>query len=191
MKHELTYTACNIGLAIGLVASNALAQTTANGPYYAPPSWDQTLACTTVANCPRFVVLSNMKSDAVLDRNTGLVWQRAMDRFQDNWYRSQLQCIQSNIGGVRGWRLPTIQELMTLWDEAGYVLSNQDFHMPAGHPFSTANLRWWTATTSDVNAFFAWAAGYSATYEPITFNKENNAFAYAVCVRGEAVVSPQ
>src|SRR5664279_1831199 len=90
-------------------------------------------------------------------------------------------CRSVELGGVRGWLLPTIQELMTLWDEAGYVLSNQDFHMPAGHPFSTANLRWWIATTSDANAFFAWAAGYSATYEPITFNKENNAFAYAVC----------
>ena len=43
MKHALTYTVSIFALAIGLVAGSALAQTTANGPYYATPSWDQQL----------------------------------------------------------------------------------------------------------------------------------------------------
>ena len=37
-----------------LPAGSTLAQTTANGPYYATPSWDQTLPAST-----RFIVLSN------------------------------------------------------------------------------------------------------------------------------------
>jgi hypothetical protein len=52
----------------------ASAQTVANGPYYATPSWDQTLPAAT-----RFVVLSNMNAEAVLDRETGLVWRKTPD----------------------------------------------------------------------------------------------------------------
>jgi len=68
MKQAPMYTAGIIGLAIGIVAGSAVAQTTANGPYYATPSWDQTMPAAT-----RFIVLSNMASEAVLDRETGLV----------------------------------------------------------------------------------------------------------------------
>ena len=42
----------------------AVAQTVAAGPYYATPSWDQTLACTASATCPRFIVLSNFNNEA-------------------------------------------------------------------------------------------------------------------------------
>jgi len=63
---------CSLAAAIATIsATPAFAQTTAAGPYYAVPSWDQTIACTASANCPRFVVLSNMNNDAVLDRETG------------------------------------------------------------------------------------------------------------------------
>src|SRR5215510_1444756 len=55
--------------------SLAHAQTVSNGPYYATPSWDQTLPPNT-----RFIVLSNMNSAAVLDRETGLVWQKTPDQ---------------------------------------------------------------------------------------------------------------
>src|SRR5688500_11468228 len=66
---------------LSLSTAGARAQTVAPGPYYATPSWDQTLACNTIATCPRFIVLSNMNSDAVLDRETGLVWERAPSTF--------------------------------------------------------------------------------------------------------------
>jgi hypothetical protein len=42
-----------------------------NGSYYANPSWDQELPA-----AQRFIVLSNLNNEAVLDRETGLVWQR-------------------------------------------------------------------------------------------------------------------
>src|SRR5689334_6098081 len=62
-------------LAVTLIASSSSfvnAQTTAAGPYYATPSWDQTLPAST-----RFIILSNFTSEAVLDRDTGLVWERS------------------------------------------------------------------------------------------------------------------
>ena len=53
-----------------LASGPAHAVTTSNGPYYATPSWDQQLQCDTTATCPRFIVLSNWSSEAVLDRET-------------------------------------------------------------------------------------------------------------------------
>ncbi len=63
--------AASIAVVLPAIAPPALAQV-ANGPYYATPSWDQSLPVTT-----RFVVLTNFASDAVLDRETGLVWEKA------------------------------------------------------------------------------------------------------------------
>ena len=121
-------------------AGTASAQTTANGPYYAIPSWDQTL---TIAN--RFVVLLNMNSDAVLDRETGLVWQRA-PLPEDNSFRrvAYLNCLRATTGGRQGWRLPRADELMSLADPLN---SNQGVdHLPAGHPFNlTTRGPYWTS----------------------------------------------
>jgi hypothetical protein len=78
MKHKLSH-ALRIGVlgVTGLTANLANAQTTAPGTYYAIPSWDQKLQRDTQATCPRFVVLSNWNNEAVLDRETGLVWERS------------------------------------------------------------------------------------------------------------------
>src|SRR5215813_4773335 len=91
----------------GLASASAYAQTTAPGPYYATPSWDQTLPVST-----RFIVLSNWNSAAVLDRETGLVWERS-PAFVDatDWQLANVQC-HSLGSGTRftstrmGWRLP-------------------------------------------------------------------------------------
>jgi Protein of unknown function (DUF1566) len=124
------------GLSLLLLISGAAragAQTVAVGPYYAVPSWDQKLLCETPATCPRFVVLSNWNSEAVLDRETGLVWMQTpftLKTSQDIW---ETLCRANAIGGRYGWRLPTVAELMTLGSPTAVGLT---FHLPAGHPFS-------------------------------------------------------
>jgi hypothetical protein len=96
---------------LGFVSAQAYAQTTAPGPYYATPSWDQTLPAST-----RFIVLSNMGGAAVLDRETGLVWERSPDPAERNWFDSFTHCRALTTGNRKGWRLPTIHELQTLLD---------------------------------------------------------------------------
>lgn len=113
-------------------APPAHAQTVAVGPYYALPSWDQKLVCTAPANCPRFVVLSNWSSAAVLDRETGLVWEREPGVFPfelpQSWAATFSGCFQKSTGGRKGWRMPTMEELSSLVDPSTGTL-------PAGHPF--------------------------------------------------------
>ena len=57
--HRLTLVA----LAAIVACADVQAQTAVNGPYYATPSWDQTLP-----PASRFLVLSNFANNAVLDR---------------------------------------------------------------------------------------------------------------------------
>ena len=88
---------------------------TSAGPYYAEPSWDQQLQCDTQATCPRFIVLSNWIDTshpsggaAVLDRETGLVWERSPgDSNKDgvvdsndmvSWGQAGFDCVKKAVG---------------------------------------------------------------------------------------------
>src|SRR2546425_12223404 len=80
------------------------------------PAWDQKLRCPTEAACTRFVVLTDFGSAAVLDRETGLVWERSPDPATLDWVQAHSNCNANGTtfprpGGRLGWRLPTIQEL--------------------------------------------------------------------------------
>jgi hypothetical protein len=173
---QQTLPAFALGLAL-LVAAPAAAQTTAPGPYYALPAWDMTLPSAT-----RFIVLSNMASEAVLDRETGLVWRRQPWEVGD-WLDAVFACRGDSIAGRKGWRLPAIEELLTLIDA-----SQSNPALPSGHPFG-----------SNVNSALA-SAAYSATdaandsaqfhYVAIASglvssrSKNASGFGIAWCVRG-------
>jgi hypothetical protein len=73
--------------ALALSAIPSIAQTVANGPYYATPAWDQTLPV-----AQRFIVLANFNSQAVLDRETGLVWQRSPDTHDTLFFEALPTC---------------------------------------------------------------------------------------------------
>jgi hypothetical protein len=131
-----------VALTVGAVSAQAQT-TTAVGPYYAVPSWDQTLPAAT-----RFVVLSNMDSKAVLDRETGLVWERAPGTFfpffgaQDTWRNALELCRQMTLGNRKAWRLPTVEELSSLVTAAGVLPAGHPFENIAAGQFST----YWSAT---------------------------------------------
>jgi len=111
---------------LAVLSGPAQAQTTANGPYYATPSWDQTLPTAT-----RFIILSNLGSAAVLDRETGLVWERSPDGTRRIRRQAASACHDKVISGRKGWRPPTIAELASLVDPL-----QTDPALPAGHPFT-------------------------------------------------------
>ena len=148
---KMRFTA-SVGLATAslFVGMHVHAQTTAAGPYYATPSWDQTMPAST-----RFVVLTNFNSQAVLDRETGLVWQRSP--FQGIVAGHEVAttfCLNSIVGDRSGWRLPAAAELSSLFDPLATMLPG----FSAGHPFTgfpVATAYYWTATTDPAGGFFA------------------------------------
>ena len=184
MKHKL-FT--GIGLLIfmmsPLVTSPAGAQTVAPGTYSADASWDQTVACTTINNCPRFTVLSNMNSAAVLDRHTGLVWEKSPSAspFAFAGQQATTHCNNLSVGNRKGWRLPALQELLTLVDADP---ANTGFpRLPPGHPFQNVQptSHYWTANpaTPDgvfVRAVFFFDGSFSGELSTSPF--------LAWCVRG-------
>ena len=188
MKHKLLSALGLIVLGmVTLGVSPAEAQTTAPGPYYATPSWDQTLACTTTANCPRFIVLSNMSSAAVLDRETGLVWEKSPSTSTFTWWGAQSHCNHLTVGNRKGWRLPTLQELASLVDGDP---ANTGPRLPPGHPFTNVQSSYyWSATTSAASSSNAWVVYFNDGDVDDGGKSHSNYFVW--CVRGGQGVDPQ
>src|SRR5689334_3074165 len=64
----------------------------------------------------RFTVLPLFNGEAVLDKETGLVWERQPDGNKHTWFESVERCYVVNHGDRQGWRLPTMEELSSLVD---------------------------------------------------------------------------
>jgi hypothetical protein len=178
MKHKLSVTLALVVLTMAIAVGVARAQTVAPGPYYANPSWDQKLACDTVASCPRFIVLSNWGSEAVLDRETGLVWQRTPVGSGD-FFSGQVLCALQTTGGRQGWRLPSFQELQSLIDPS----VADPVALPAGHPFvGVSQFGYWTATSflDTINAWIVEIRAGSGHF----FVKNKTTSREIWCVRG-------
>ena len=145
----------SLGILVGVVlatgAALAQTQTASVRPPYAMPSWEQTLPGPT-----RFVVLSNFGGSAVLDRNTGLVWEKSPHTVAVTWNGARFTCINRNVGGQKGWRLPSIPELASLLDPA---VAAPGPTLPSGHPFiGVQPAGYWSATTSAEDSSEAWFA---------------------------------
>ena len=140
-------------LALGLLAGASLTAGPAQaasgpGPFYAEPAWDQKLGCPTIANCPRFLVLTNWANAAVLDKETGLVWERSPATTTHTWSEARFQCTARETGNRKGWRLPSIHELASLVHPS---VASPGPTLVAGHPFTDVQLvgfGYWSATTT-------------------------------------------
>ncbi len=78
-------------------------------------------------------------------RDLGIIYGSTVLR--TSWETSNVACLDSNIGGRKGWRLPSAEELASLTDltQAGPTL-------PAGHPFLNVSFAgpddlYWTNTS--------------------------------------------
>jgi Protein of unknown function (DUF1566) len=174
-------------LVMGLGVSGMSRGANANGPYYATPSWDQTLPSST-----RFIVLSNFNDAAVLDRETGLVWEKTLEVTTLSWSEAQNACISKNVGGRGGWKLPSIQELRSLMDP---TVPFPGPALPAGHPFigvqssDSEPTPYWTSTTWGHDVSAAWFVDLDDGSAGI-LDKPQKA-AYYWCVRGGSGVDVQ
>ena len=156
-----------------------------------PPAWSQILPA-----ADRFQLV--MGGAAALDRETGLVWEKSPIMATQVWSDAHVSCHDLAVGGRRGWRLPTIQELASLVDPTIFapVLA-----LPPGHPFiSVQSSSYWSATSIDqvTNAGdpllplnpFAWRMAFVDPAFSNTGSKTTGMF-HVWCVRGGQGVAAQ
>jgi hypothetical protein len=80
--------------------------------------------------------------DVVLDRATNLMWTRDLDHGTKHWEEAIEYCESLEVGDRFDWRLPKIEELITLTEP---YLSIPP--LPAGHPFvNVPTGSYWSST---------------------------------------------
>jgi hypothetical protein len=132
----------------------------------------------------RFTVLSAFDDEAVLDKETQLVWQRSPFLSPRGWPDAMGVCLNVFIGGRAGWRLPTMEELSSLLTKSD--IAGTDGLLPPGHPFLNivANDQYWSATTHPSSAGAALALQVAHFSNPYLLPKTDLKLAW--CVRGGA-----
>jgi uncharacterized protein DUF1566 len=126
---------------------------------------------------------ANPAGEAVLDKETGLVWEKSPDTTLQVWMDALSSCLNATVGGRMGWRLPTVEELASLRALHGssYPL------LPTGHPFinvqSTQFPYYWAASSFAAFGSGQWVVGFGSGI-PVTVDKGGTGTNYVWCVRG-------
>ncbi|HEY6260943.1 MAG TPA: DUF1566 domain-containing protein [Nitrospiraceae bacterium] len=106
----------------------------------------------------RFVILPAFNSEAVLDKETGLVWEKSPQTTIARWSEARRICTEKNVGGQKGWRLPSLPELRSLVDPS---VAPPGPTLPPGHPFlAVKSAVYWSETRVGENPSGAWAVHF-------------------------------
>ena len=133
------------------------------------------------ATNPRFATYDSGTDDTtvddlVLDKETGLVWERRVNTGTRMWAGARNHCYPMTKGGRLAWRLPTLEELTSL-----LYYQPSSTYLPDGHPFeNVANVDYWTATEIADDPSFSWYVNIGAN--PGGAEKNTNKRTW--CVRG-------
>jgi len=158
-----------------------------------PPTWSRRLDSTNGSTNPlflgcgssRFVCIFSSGSPvslptAVLDNETGLVWDRSPSPDDWQWSSAVRRCHTREVGGRFGWRLPTVEELASLIDP-----SQTSPALPESHPFLNIQVdpghTYWTQTTDSSNESDAWWVEFDSHTIDAT---SKGGFRKTWCVRG-------
>ena len=178
MKRQLVL-AVTVGvmvLSVGLVlmAGERVAQAAPPDKSKPNQSWDENLTGTA-----RFTVLSAFGGAAVRDNNTGLVWEQTAGFVAIIWGTATHYCVNKNVGGTVGWRLPSVGELKSLQDASPGAIAP---FVPAVFTINPGN--YWAATVNAGDPTRAWVVNF-ASGSVDSYDKTDPVYALnAWCVRG-------
>ena len=149
-------------------------------------SWSKHLSASGGDSCHtrRFTcVLDN--DEGVLDHETGLVWTRNRNLASGASYLTALDvCANGATGNTRGWRLPTVAELMSLQD-----LSQSNPSLPVGHPFTGSGISlgiWWSSSLVPASPSEAYSVSFTSflLIPPLAHTETLTTSRLVWCVRG-------
>ena len=151
----------SLALIIIFTMSFLMVISTASGEEFIPPAPDSN---TLTANdggpdgCDSSRFNCVMEGKAVIDKQTGLIWARNanISKKAVSYEEATKLCQNIEIGGKKGWRLPTRDELIVLLDT-----SQSNPALPEGHPFKNVrtllgNCDYWTCTECKGDSKSAW-----------------------------------
>jgi hypothetical protein len=122
-----------------------------------------------------------MNNQAVLDKETCLVWEQSPDITGRTWISALSHCFTKKVGGRGGWRAPTIEELHSLVDNTQSAPT-----IPAALKTLTSNVQssfYWSSTTNAFNPTqFAWSVSFVNGFVSSIGVKDSVSFVW--CVRG-------
>jgi hypothetical protein len=120
-----------------------------------------------------------MNNEAVLDKETGLVWERTPDATIRTWFDAVIYAYDKNVGGRKGWRLPTVEELASLVDQ-----TQSNPALPSGNPFiGVLSTGYWSSTTYVNDTSGAQLVGFGDG-SAFQVGGKSNLYGRVWCVRG-------
>ena len=133
----------------------------------------------------RFVVLASFNGEAVLDKETQLVWERAAEPAK-SWINALHYCSVRAIGGRLGWRLPSISELTSLL--ASTATGGVGGYLPAGHPFQNIGAQdyYWSSTDYPSSNTTGYVYTKALLLGSFLAKSKSSDFSPFLCVRGPA-----
>ena len=101
----------------------------------------------------RFVVLPDFNNNAVLDKDTNLIWELSPLPTPVTWNEARATCVTRATGGQKGWRLPVPSEMRSL---VGPAVDSPIPNIPPGHPFLNIQpTSYWTVVPEDNQPSYA------------------------------------
>jgi len=125
-----------------------------------PPTWDKVLSADNpVDPCSSSRFKCVMGGEAVRDNETGLVWEKEPSPTLQLWQNARGFCATKTVGGRKGWRLSSIEELASLIDPS---VPSPGPMLPPGHPFLNVQQdAYWAATTDANVSTNAWGGDFN------------------------------
>ena len=134
----------------------------------------------------RFVILPAFNGEAVLDKETGLLWEKSPQTTTARWSAARRICTEKSIGGQTGWRLPSLPELRSLVDPS---VTPPGPTLPPGHPFLTVQSAvYWSETRVGDNPSGAWAVHFGLGGGSVFINWAHGVQVW--CVHGDMKTDP-
>ena len=128
-----------------------------------------------ISGATRFKLV--LEGAAAFDWETWLVWEQSPNTAVRDWSSAISHCYTREVGGRKGWRLPTIEELASLVDT-----SQSDPALPAGHPFTDVQSDgYWSSSTHASDPSYAWGVHFG---NGLVSNAGKSSDYYVWCVRG-------
>lgn len=112
------------------------------------------------------------RDGTITDTKTDLIWQKEADCKAYTWPEAMNYCRGLNLAGHEDWRLPTVQELVSLVDYGR-------FDMAIDPAFQCFSAYYWSSTTNAYNTDSAWNVSFYSGSN-YYYDKSNSYYVRAV-----------